>query len=243
MVDTIYDDVKELLKIEKGDPKILERIKRACEQDEVISVYEREYIQKLVAEHLAPKYDDIPTEPEIITESGQKSEEPQVRTIPEPISSKPVPQKPTFELQSNPKTTKIIFGIGAVALAIILVAGVSYSGVSLSDISDDTPTTPATSTKKTTSTSGLKVEVDASSYSLGDIISISGDSDSSGDVTLSIINGASQIIWQEKASLKTDGTYSTLSIAGGPGWESSGEYTLRVTQDLLTEEITFDFKK
>ena len=100
-----------------------------------------------------------------------------------------------------------------------------------------------TTTTKTTSTSGLSVEVDASSYSLGDIISISGESDSSGDVTLSIINGASQIIWQEEASLKTDGTYSTLSIAGGPGWESAGEYTLRVAQGSVTKEINFDFKK
>ena len=241
MVDTIFDDVKELIKIEKGDPKILERIKRACEQGEVISVYEREYIQKLVDEHLKPKYEDIPVEPEIITESAQKSSEPQVTSIPEPNFSKPVQQKPTFELKSNPKTTKIIFGIGAVALAIILVAGVSYSGVSLPEVSNDSPTT--TTTTKTTSTSGLSVEVDASSYSLGDIISISGESDSSGDVTLSIINGASQIIWQEEASLKTDGTYSTLSIAGGPGWESAGEYTLRVTQGSVTEEINFDFKK
>jgi len=240
LVDTIFDDVKELIKIEKGDPKILERIKRACEQGEVISVYEREYIQKLVDEHLKPKYEDIPVEPEIITESAQKSSEPQVTSIPEPNFSKPVQQKPTFELKSNPKTTKIIFGIGAVALAIILVAGVSYSGVSFPESSNGSPTTTTT---KTTSTSGLSVEVDASSYSLGDIISISGESDSSGDVTLSIINGASQIIWQEEASLKTDGTYSTLSIAGGPGWESAGEYTLRVTQGSVTEEINFDFKK
>ena len=239
MVDTIFDDVKELQKIEKGDPKILERIKRACEQGEVISVYEREYIQKLVEEHLTPKYEDIPIEPEIITENAQKTSEPEV-TIPEPNFSKPVQQKPTFELKSNPKTTKIIFGIGAVALAIILVAGVSYSGVSFPEASD-APTT--TTTTKPSSTSGLSVEVDASSYSLGDIISISGESDSSGDVTLSIINGASQIIWQEEASLKTDGTYSTLSIAGGPGWESAGEYTLRVTQGTVTEEINFDFKK
>lgn len=242
MVDTIFDDVKELQKIEKGDPKILERIKRACEQGEVISVYEREYIQKLVEEHLKPKYEDIPIEPEIITESAQKPSEPEITSIPEPNFSKPVQQKPTFELKSNPKTTKIIFGIGAVALAIILVAGVSYSGVSFPDAADDSTTTPTTTTK-TPSTSGLSVEVDASSYSLGDIISISGESDSSGDVTLSIINGASQIIWQEEASLKTDGTYSTLSIAGGPGWESAGEYTLRVTQGSVTEEINFDFKK
>ena len=109
----------------------------------------------------------------------------------------------------------------------------------LPDMSTSSPTT----TTKPTPTSGLVVDADASSYSLGDIISISGNSDTSGDVTLSIINGANQIIWQEVISLKTDGTYSTLSIAGGPGWESAGEYTLKVTQGSVTEEINFDFKK
>ena len=31
-----------------------------------------------------------------------------------------------------------------------------------------------------------------------------------------------------KLSLKNDGRFSTLAIAGGPGWESSGTYTITV---------------
>ena len=241
MVDTILDDVKELLKQEKGDPKILERIKRAAEQGEVISVYERDYISKLANEHLRPKFEELPKQTEITTEATK----PQIQTNPppEPAFSKPPSQKPLFESKTNPKTTKMMFAIGAVALAVILVIGISYSDISFESDSPTTTTSPTSTTSKTTATSDLGVEVDASSYSLGDIISISGNSKNSGDVTLSIINVANQIIWQEKASLKTDGTYSTLAIAGGPGWESAGEYTLRATQGSLTEEIQFNFKK
>ena len=238
MVDTILDDVKELLKQDKGDPKLLERIKRAAEQDEVISVYERDYVENLVKKFLRPQYDESPKEPKIVKPESI-TETPTISTIPESKFEKLSEKKPVFESKTNPKTTKIMFGIGAAALAIILIAGVSLSGIS--DISSPT-STPTTNTKPTP-TSGLSVESDASSYSLGDIISISGSSENSGDVTLSIINGANQIIWQEEVSLKTDGTYSTLSIAGGPGWESGGEYTLKVTQGSVTEEINFDFKK
>ena len=235
MVDTILDDVKELMKLEKGDPKILERIKRAAEQDEVISVYERGYVTNLVEKFLRPQYDEPAKEPEIKTESIPV--EPKI-TIPDTKFEKLSESKPVFESKTSPKTTKIMFGVGAVALAIILVVGVSMSG-----LPDTSTTTTTTTTTTSTPSSGLAVDADASSYSLGDIISISGSSDTSGDVTLSIINGANQIIWQEVISLKTDGTYSTLSIAGGPGWESAGEYTLKVTQGSITEEINFDFKK
>ena len=238
MVDTILDDVKELLKQDKGDPKLLERIKRAAEQDEVISVYERDYVENLVKKFLRPQYDESPKEPEMVKPEST-TETSTISTIPESKFEKLSEKKPVFESKTNPKTTKIMFGIGAAALAIILIAGVSLSGIS--DIS--TPTSTPTTNTKSTSTSGLSVEADASSYSLGDIISISGSSENSGDVTLSIINAANQIIWQEEVSLKTDGTYSTLSIAGGPGWESGGEYTLKVTQGSITEEINFDFKK
>jgi len=57
MVDAILDDVKELLLNEQGDAKILERIKRAAENDEVISVYERDYVNDLVEKYLRPKYE------------------------------------------------------------------------------------------------------------------------------------------------------------------------------------------
>ncbi len=59
MPDEILDNVKELLNKEIGDKKVLEQIKRAAENNEAISNYERNYVRKLI--------DDLrkPTEPEI----------------------------------------------------------------------------------------------------------------------------------------------------------------------------------
>jgi len=235
----ILDDVKELLKNRIGDAKVLERIKRAAEQDEVISIYERDYINKLVEENLKPKFEELSKEPEIETKDAILDEaittkSPTVPEIKQSIST------PLFEFKSNPKTTKVVFGIGAVTLAIILVVGVSFSGIS--DISQTS--SQQDSTISSTSASGLVIEIDSSTYSLGDIISISGSAKpGDGEVELSIFNNNDKKIWRETIELKSDGSYSTLTIAGGTGWESSGDYTLELIQSSESEEITFNFKK
>ena len=74
-----------------------------------------------------------------------------------------------------------------------------------------------------------------------DIISISGISDTSGSVNLSIKNKNNELVWEEQVSLKSDGGYSTLAIAGGPGWENSGTYTINVDNGVETKSITFSF--
>ena len=48
-------------------------------------------------------------------------------------------------------------------------------------------------------------------------------------------------MWTEKISLKSDGRYSTLAIAGGPGWENSGTYTIKVDNGIETKSSTFSF--
>jgi hypothetical protein len=237
LVDTILDDVKELLKNKKGDIKVLERIKRAAEQGEVISIYERDYVNKLVDQHIKPKFKELPKEPEIETKAELLDEtitttDPAISKIEKTISV------PSFEFKSNPKTTKIVFGIGAAALAIILVIGVSFSG-----ISDISPTSTQQDLTISTSASGLVIEIDSSTYSLGDIISISGSTKIGDTVELSIYNNNNKKIWRETIKLKSDGTYSTLTIAGGTGWESSGDYILELIQGSESEEITFTFKK
>ena len=45
----------------------------------------------------------------------------------------------------------------------------------------------------------------------------------------------------EQVSLKSDGRYSTLVIAGGPGWENSGAYTIKVDNGKETKSNTFSF--
>ena len=80
-----------------------------------------------------------------------------------------------------------------------------------------------------------------SSYDAKDIISISGNSETSGTVNLSIENQKNELVWAEQVTLKSNGKYSTLAIAGGPGWESSGTYTIKVDNGKETKSSTFSF--
>ncbi|MFB5597888.1 MAG: hypothetical protein ACE5RJ_02575 [Nitrosopumilaceae archaeon] len=230
MVDPIIYDVKDLLLKEKGDLKVLERIKRAAENDEVISVYERDYVQDLAEKYLRPKPE--PVEP--IEDTGESVEE-QEQTS-ETISEEPKQQQPIFEFKSkNPKTTKYAFAIGAIALAIILVVGVSQSEIDLPS-QTVTPTSPTTT--------GLVISTDMSSYATGDIISVSGNSNPSlgNTVALSIENTDGDLIWYEDVKIKSSGAYSTLVIAGGSGWEKSGQYSLKAEHGNELKEISFSFK-
>ncbi len=52
MNDSLLDDVKALLDKDFGDDRILKQICTACENDEVISNYERNYVRKLAEKHL-----------------------------------------------------------------------------------------------------------------------------------------------------------------------------------------------
>ncbi len=234
MVDAILDDVKELLLNEQGDAKILERIKRAAENDEVISVYERDYVNDLVEKYLRPKYEPEPIE-EINKESEDTSEQVSEK-ISEEFVEKPKPTKPLFESKiKNPKTTKYAFAIGAIALSIILIVGVSQSGIS--DI-------PTQTTQSTQTTMILVINTDVSSYELADIISISGNSDPSlgNTIELSIENADGNIIWTEDVKIKSNGVYSTLVIAGGSGWEKSGQYSLKAEHGSEQNQLSFNFK-
>ena len=232
MVDTILDDVNELINLEKGDFKILERIKRAAERNEVISVYERDYVRKLVETHLRPKFEEPKKETlKKPTESTQQTD-----YVQKPISKPVIQKQPIFVSRSNPKTTKIAFGIGAVALAIILVVGVSQFEY------DSTP--EITQPKVSQKTSGLVIETDSSTYEIGDIISLSGSTDTStSKISLSIRNTQGNLIWSEDVSTKSGGAYSTLVSVGGPGWEGTGKYTINADDGNLEEEISITIKK
>jgi hypothetical protein len=63
LVNSILDDVKVLLMKRAGDPKILEQVKRAAENDEVISIYEREYVAHLAKQYLDPMRSDRSVQP------------------------------------------------------------------------------------------------------------------------------------------------------------------------------------
>ncbi|MDH5659067.1 MAG: hypothetical protein OEY17_06975, partial [Nitrosopumilus sp.] len=137
------------------------------------------------------------------------------------------------KITSRSKNTKMMVGIGTVALAIIIVFSISFSGMSdgLSKIDSKNNFVPVS----------LSINTDLSSYSKKDLISINGVSDTSGTVNLSIVNQNNKLVWEEQVSLKNNGNFSTIAIAGGPGWENSGIYTIKVDNGVETKSNTFSF--
>jgi len=233
MNDSLLDDAKALLDKDFGDDRILKQICRACENNEVISNYERNYVRKLAEKHLGRR-------PEVVQTQTSVEEKPVIPdvVIPETPSVQKTqifqPEPPRIS-SSNSKNSKIMLGIGGIALVIIIAVAASFSG-----ISDVNPTKVQIPTNIS---DGLSIQTDLSSYDKKDIISISGTSDTSGTVNLSIENKNNELVWAEQVSLKSDGRYSTLAIAGGSGWESSGTYTINVDNGIETKSSTFSFTK
>ncbi len=229
MTDSLLDDVKALLDEDFGDDRILKQICRACENNEVISNYERNYVRQLAEKHLGRKPEFTPT-PSI-------AEKPSVSDVPaSEIQITPQTQSLQTEVSrtSYPKSKnkKIMFGIGGLALVIIIAAAVSFNGIS-------TGTTINTTSDNISFS--LSIQTDLGSYSKKDLISISGVSTSTGVVNLSIKNQNNELVWAEQVSIKSDGQFSTLAIAGGSGWEKSGTYTIIVDDSKETKSATFSF--
>ena len=225
MTDSLLDDVNALLDKDFGDDRILKQICRACENNEVISNYERNYVKKLAEKHLGRRQEVIQTKISVeetpIVPDADIPETPSVQKI---QTFQPPPRITSY----NSKNSKLMLGIGGVALVIIIAVAISFNG-----ISDVTPTNSIPDT--------LSIQTDLSLYDKKDIISISGISDASGSVNLSIENKNNELVWAEQVSLKSDGRYSTLAIAGGPGWESSGTYTINVNNGVEIKSNTFSF--
>ncbi|HSB83483.1 MAG TPA: hypothetical protein VLD64_03230 [Nitrosarchaeum sp.] len=231
MTDPLIDDVKALLDKEKGDERILKQIFRACENDEVISNYERNYVRNLAEKYLGrvPEVEKQPTEekpiiPDVIipkTSPKQNIESPSL------ISHR--------NTKSTSKNTKIFLGVGGIIFVILIVIGISFSGVFYTE-SDNSQITSDNS--KSTS---LSIKTDLSTYQKGDIISISGTS-TAGQVNILIENQDGKLIWSEQISVKNNGRFSTLAIAGGDGWDKSGTFTIKVNDNSETKSKTFSFK-
>jgi len=227
MTNSLLDDVRALLDKDFGDDRILKQICRACENDEVISNYERNYVRKLAEKHLGKRPEVVQTQ----TSIEEKLIVPDI-VIPEtpPVQKIQRFQPPPRISSSNSKNSKLMLGIGGVALVIIIAVAASFSGIS------DITQTPTNSIPDT-----LSIQTDLSSYTKKDIISISGMSDTSVTVNLSIENKNKELVWAEQVSLKSDGRYSTLAIAGGPGWENPGTYTINVDNGVEMKSNTFSF--
>jgi len=246
----ILEDVKSLLKLKKGDSTRLNHIKELCETNEIISLSDRKYIERLSSQNLHKNENAGPKKPEkpkfipieestspsqtVIEskESSDQTEQFEEVETPKVSFDKSFPKNPDF--LSN---KKIIYSIGAIVLAIILIAivAVEYDGIQdISDFPSSSTTEPALP---------FTLESDKSSYETSDIISISGKitSPSSETVRVSIENEQGKLIWAENLDLKNNGEFSTLAIAGGKGWENSGKYILISEHEELTEQISFNF--
>jgi len=145
-----------------------------------------------------------------------------------------IPQTQTYQIESprisysNSKNKKIFLGLGIIALVIIIASIVSFSEITDRTNDDDVLVS-------------FLIETDLTSYNKKDLISINGVSDTSGTVILSIENQNNELVWTEQISLKDDGRFSTLTIAGGQGWENSGTYTIKVDNGIETKSNTFSF--
>jgi hypothetical protein len=222
MDNPLLDDVKALLDKDFGDDRILKQIFRACENNEIISNYERNYVRKLAEKYLGEK--------------------PEITQTPTPVIEKPIVPavnlskiSSVLKLQifaSKSKNPKIMLGVGIITLVIIFAAVVSFTGT---DMSQSIGTPPISNSIT------LSIQTDLSSYNKKDLISISGISNTSGIVNLSIENQSNELVWAEQVSIKNNGQYSTLIIAGGPGWETSGTYTIKVNDGVDTKSNTFSF--
>lgn len=222
MVDTLIDDIDALLTLEKGDGKVLEQIKRAAINNEVISNYERGYVRGLAEKYLGRK---------IITE--QKTEENSKVILTEQKLYKPQPETKINSSPTNSKT-KIYVGIGVSIFVVIIAIGIGMSNISFDSVTD--------SLISSNNQINSNLKTDLSSYNNGDIISISGNTDKSlGDkISLSIKNPEGILVWSETVSVKSSGKFSTLAIAGGPNWDS-GKYILESIHGNKKTSITFTF--
>jgi len=226
MDDSLFDDVNSLLDGDFGDDRILKQIYRACKNNEVISNYERNYVQKLAEQHLGKKAKISTKAPENTTPKIPDVVMPTIKPV---IQTETIQTSTSNKSNFNIKNSKPLLAFAGIALIIILAA-IAFVG------NNENSFNPITETKI-----GLSVNSDLSSYSKNDLISINGISDNNFMVNLSIKNQNNVLVWAEQISVKSNGQYSTLAIAGGSGWEKSGTYILQVDDGNERKSITFSF--
>jgi hypothetical protein len=240
----IVDDIEKLLKLKKGDSERLNRIKELCENNKLIPISDRKYVERLSSQYLHVEKPKIPTKlnqqvekplpksEKVITEFRQEK----VLQSPKIVSSV-TSQKHSKKIEFAPNK-KIVLAIASIALAIILIGLVATMN---EEIFLSAP--PEISKTAGLSPPFIYIETDDSSYNFLDIISISGETNPviHGQIQVSVTNPDGNLVWEEDVQVKDNGQFSTLLIAGGKGWEKSGDYTLNVRHESLRNQIKFSF--
>ena len=231
MTDPILDDVQALLDKEHGDKRILEQILRAAKNEEVISNFERNYVRKLAEKHLGKKplverkiVEEKKIIPDVVIPPAQ---------IPKPQTLQTWKKEPKVTKASSKNTKMVLFVAITILIIIVGVVAIMPGG--------EVSQTPEIIQQPRIST-GFSIETDFPSYQRGDIISISGNSNSGAtQVKLSIKNTDEELVWSEEVTSKNTGQFSTLTFAGGSGWEEAGTYTViaEVGPDQTTNSFSF----
>ena len=253
MTDLLLDDVKALLDKDFADDRILIQICRACENNEVISNYEKNYVARLVKGHLKRKPSFALDTNSSSSSAIQDEEEEEESIIPDVVIPQVQHQQQTQSVQRKSKrkfplklkNKKTMSGIAGLVLVMIIASSVSFGIVDigiLSPTAEDPPViTPPVTPPPPPPAILLSIQTDIGSYNRNDLISISGVSDTTGTVNISISDASNQSVWSETVPIKRGGQFSTLTIAGGTGWEESGIYTIKVDNTLETKSTIFSF--
>lgn len=226
------DDIDSLLKSSHGDAARLARIKAEFESTKLVSIDDRKYVEGLISRYSQP----AESKPEKIVKI------PEPRIVPPP----PAPRNPPtlLEVKQNPKKEEKIPRIEnktklrniaiAVGATIAAILAVSYFAI-IQDQTGPSPINPI----NTPITKGL--ELDSTSYGKADLISVSGKTKVATQIVkISIAGPDGAEVWSETATVKSNGTFATLLIAGD-GWDQAGKYTVTVSYSGNTESASFDY--
>jgi hypothetical protein len=225
------DDIDSLLKLGHGDAERLAKIKAEFQSTKLVSIDDRKYVEGLLARY--SQTSDAPKPEKAIKESEKRivPPPPPPRSPPTLLEVKQKPKKEEKIPKLDGSKTKLRNVVIAVCATIFAVLAVSF--VAMNQDLESGVTTPEVS---------KALELDATSYVRGDIISISGKiQEATSIATLSITNPAGTQIWSETVTVKPSGAFSTLAIAGGDGWNQAGTYTVSLTYSGNSETASFTF--
>ncbi len=220
------DDIDALLKSGHGDYGRLSRIKSDFEAKKLVTMEDRRYVDGLISRYMQQAAQT--EKPERIVKIPEKRivpPPPAPVSAPEMKYQKTVVEKPIEKMYGKRKMRNVVISIASVIFAVLIISVVAMNqdGITLTG-----PTTSKT------------LETDQTSYALGDIVSISGSTESS-IIKLTVNDPDGQEVWTEIVKAKADGKFSTLVIAGEQGWDKAGTYTVTSLADGKTEKIDFDF--
>ena len=221
---TFSSDLDRLIRLRYGDGKKLRNIRDTIRHDNFITTEDKKYVESLISTHLKSTItDELQSIPKPSVESKQK------------LTTEALGTKTSPSGIINTKKIAIPAGIVIAVIAVIAVIGISSSNIN--NVEEQTTLV------ESVSASALSIQMDDSSYQIAEIISISGNikNTTDGAVEISIINSNGYKIWNEFVNIKNNGKFSTLSIAGGNGWENNGEYILKAQYKDLENKIEFTF--